>query len=139
MWEARHELATSAPPEVVWALWANADRWRDWNDDIEWARLDGPLERGATATIKFRRGRPMRFTVTALEPRRLFVDEARLPGARMGHEHRVEPTAAGARIANRIYIDGPAARLYALFVGRRIRASVVRFVERERELAEGES
>ena len=136
MWEARHELAARARPEDVWPLWSDPARWIDWNRDIERAWLEGPLEVGATARIKFRRRGTLRFRITMLEPGRLLVDETRLPLVRMGHEHRVEPTGAGVRISNRIYLDGPAARLYALLMGRRIRASVITFVKREQELAE---
>ena len=52
------------------------------------------------------------------EDGRLFTDEARLPGARMGHRHLVEPTAAGgARLTNTIYIDGPLAGLWRRVLG----------------------
>jgi hypothetical protein len=134
--EASHELEAAASPADVWGLWADPDRWSDWNGDIEQAWLEGPFEVGGRARIKFR-GRPaMRFTVTALEHERLFVDEARLPLARIGHEHRLEALDGGVRILNRLYIAGPAAPLYGLVMGRRMRRSVIGFVERERELAE---
>lgn len=136
MWEARHELVADARPEDVWPLWSEPARWSEWNRDIDHAWLEGPLDVGATARIRFRRRGTLRFRITALEPGRLLVDETRLPLTRMGHEHRVEPSGEGVRISNRIYLDGPAARLYAVLMGRRIRASVLTFVERERELAE---
>ena len=136
MWEARHELVADARPEDVWPLWSDPARWADWNRDIECAWLEGPLESGAIARIKFRRRGTLRFRIIALEPGRLLIDETRLPLVRMGHAHRVEPVGEGVRIRNLVYLDGPAARLYGVLMGRRIRASVITFVERERELAE---
>lgn len=68
------------------------------------------------------------------------LDEARLPGARMGHEHRVEPAArGGARVTNRLYIEGPLARVYGALMGRRMRRGVQRFVVHERRLAEADA
>ena len=135
-WSAAHEERTTAAPEGLWELWADAARWPDWNADIAWARLDGPFAAGTTATVKFRRSTRMRFTITAAEPLRLFVDEAKMPGARMGHEHVIGSDGESTTVANRIYIEGPAARLYAALMGRRIRRGVKEFVRRERELAE---
>jgi hypothetical protein len=132
MWEAKAQCETEAGPEAVWALWENPQRWSEWNDEIASVRADGPLESGSRITIRFKRSLPLRFTVIEWEPGRLFTDEARLPGARLGHEHLVERVGDRTRIQNRLYIDGPAERLYALLVPR----SVKRFVERERVLAE---
>ena len=82
-------------------------------------QLDGPLALGAEARIVFRTGRRLRFRVVEFDDGRLFTDEARLPGARMGHHHLVEPTDAGARLTNTIYIDGPFAALWRRVLGPR--------------------
>ena len=48
----------------------------------------------------------------------LFTDEARLPGARMGHRHSIEPAPeGGSRLTNTIYIDGPLAGLWRRILG----------------------
>lgn len=136
MWEASHSLRSSAEPADVWALWADPARWPDWNEQIERAELDGPLEVGTAARIKLKRGGTIRYEILALEPERLLLDETRLPGARMAHERRITPADGAIEISNRIYVRGPLAGLYRLLMGRRTRESVPRFVERERELAE---
>lgn len=49
---------------------------------------------------------------------RAFTDEARLPGARMGHRHLVEAADdSGCQLSNTIYIDGPAAGLWRRILG----------------------
>ena len=73
----------------------------------------------------------------AFRPERLFIDEARLPGCRFGHEHRIEPADGGCEITHRLYLEGPTSGLFARLFGRgRMEKSVVEFAERERELAE---
>ena len=137
MWSAEHEGRTIAPPSAVWALWEDAGRWPDWNDAISWAKLEGPLAPGAEATVKFQRGRPRKFTVVELEPGVAFTDESQFPGARLGHAHSVRPAEGGSTIHHRLYLKGPFAAIYGAAVGRQFRTSLLRFVERERELAEG--
>jgi hypothetical protein len=125
VFEAVHSDRVRAEAADVWALWADPRRWSDWNEQIE--RVE----------VKFRRGGTVKFEVVKLEPQRLFVDEARFPGARLGHEHRLDPGQASVEITHRLYIDGPLSGFWASMLGRkRMRESVERFVERERELTE---
>lgn len=137
MFEAVHSERSSATPGAVWVLWADASRWPEWNDQLESGEIDGELAVGTGATVKFKRGGKMKFTVIVVEPERLFVDEAKLPGCRFGHEHRLEPAGAGCEITHRLYLKGPTSGLFSRLFGRkRMEKSVVEFVERERELAE---
>jgi Polyketide cyclase / dehydrase and lipid transport len=137
MFEAVHTERVSAAPAAVWELWADASRWPEWNEQLESGGLDGQLAVGARATVKFKRGGKMRFEVVAVEPERLFIDEAKLPGCRFGHEHRIEPAGSGSEITHRLYLEGPTSGLFARLFGRgRMEKSVVGYVERERELAE---
>jgi hypothetical protein len=101
----------------VWErAYADATAWPQWNAEIKRARLDEPLSLGAEAKIVFGTGLRLRFRVVEFEEGRLFTDESRMPGARMGHRHLLEPTAdGGCRLTNTIYIMGPLA-----FVWRRI-------------------
>jgi hypothetical protein len=137
MWDARAEVVVRADAAAVWALWEDPRRWKDWNPQIAEAQLRGPFAVGGSARIRFKRSpRPLTFEITALEPGRLFTDEARLPGTRLGHEHLLERDGETTRIMHRLYFDGPAERIYVLLMGRRMRAAVRQFVERERGLVE---
>ena len=137
MFEASHTERSSAPAAAIWALWADASRWPEWNEQLESGELHGDLVVGAGATVKFKRGGKMRFTVVAVEPERLFVDEAKLPGCRFGHEHRVEPAGDGCEITHRLYLEGATSGLFSRLFGRkRMEQSVTEFTKRERELAE---
>jgi hypothetical protein len=119
-WETTSTLEAEVVPAAVWEkAYRDADAWPRWNAEIKSARLDGPLASGAEARIVFRTGLRLRFRVVEFEGGRLFTDEARLPGARMGHRHLVEPAGAGTRLMNTIYIDGPLAGLWRRVLGPR--------------------
>jgi hypothetical protein len=118
-WETTSTLEAEVPTTAVWdRAYADAAAWPKWNAEIKRASLDGPLTLGAKAKIVFRTGLRLRFEVVELEQGRLFTDESRLPGARMGHRHLVEPTASGgSELTNTIYIEGLLAPLWRRILG----------------------
>lgn len=119
MWSTTSNLEVDGvSAEAVWSrAYADAGSWPHWNDALASADLDGPFEVGSQARVRFRTGLRLRFTLVEVEPERVFTDESRLPGARMGHRHAIEPTGDGVRLTNTIYIAGPMARLWALLLG----------------------
>jgi hypothetical protein len=119
-WETTSVHEGTASPAEVWAkAYADAAAWPHWNDELKSAELDGPLRLGASAKIVFKTGLRLRFRVVEFEDGRLFTDEARLLGARMGHRHLVEPTAGGSRLTNTIYIKGPLTPVWRRIMGPR--------------------
>jgi hypothetical protein len=119
-WETTSTYDGNVPPSTVWEqAYADASAWPRWNDELKSAKLDGPLRLGATAKIAFETGLRLRFQVVEFEEGRLFTDEARLPGARMGHRHLIEPSAGGSRLTNTIYIEGLLAPLWQRILGPR--------------------
>lgn len=117
-WETTSVLDAGVPPRAVWErAYADAAAWPRWNAEIKRASLDRPLALGARARIVFRTGLRLRFRVIELEQGWLFTDEARLPGARMGHRHLVEPAPGGCRLTNTIYLEGPLAPLWRRVLG----------------------
>lgn len=118
-WETTSELEADVPPPTIWErAYVDADTWPLWNAEIRRARLDGPLGLGATARIVFRTGLRLRFRVVEFEQGRLFTDESRLPGARMGHRHLLDTSeGGGSRLTNTIYIEGPLAPLWRRVLG----------------------
>jgi hypothetical protein len=120
-WETMSTREGAVAPADVWEkAYSDAAAWPRWNDELKSAKLDGPLRLGATARIVFKTGLRLRFKVVELKQGRLFTDEARLPGARMGHRHVVEPSVdGGSRLTNTIYIEGPLAPMWRRIMGPR--------------------
>ncbi len=117
-WETTSTLEAGVSPASVWQkAYADAAAWPKWNAEIKRAELDGPLVKGAKAKIVFGTGLRLRFHVVEFKDSSLFTDESRLPGARMGHRHLIEPTKSGSRLANTIYIEGPLAPLWRRIMG----------------------
>lgn len=120
-WETTSVTEAAVPAASVWErAYADADAWPRWNAELKSAELDGPLRLDAVAKVRFATGLRLRFDVVEFEEGRLFTDESRLPGARMGHRHLIEPAGEGAcRLTNTIYIEGPLSGLWRRVMGPR--------------------
>jgi hypothetical protein len=119
MWSTSSTFdAHGVTASAVWsAAYADASAWPAWNDALAAASLDEPFVVGLRARVRFRTGLRLHFTLVEVEEGRVFTDESRLPGARMGHRHELQPFADGVRLVNTIYLRGPLARLWAPILG----------------------
>jgi hypothetical protein len=44
---SKREIQIAAPPEIVWEVLTDFDRWQDWNPEVKSMSFDGPLAPGA--------------------------------------------------------------------------------------------
>ena len=100
------ELHIDAPPDVVWGLMSDIERWPQWTATAESAKRgeDGPLRTGATARMKIVGASGVGLWIVAsLDEGREFVWENRTAGVRSVAGHRVEPDGAGSKV--RLWIE----------------------------------
>ena len=89
----------AAPPERVWAVIADVERWPEWTPTVtRLERLDrGPLAVGSRARIRQPKLLPAVWQVTEIVDGRTFTWVTRSPGVRVTATHGVEPIATGTR------------------------------------------
>jgi uncharacterized protein YndB with AHSA1/START domain len=105
----------AAPPERVWAVMADVERWPEWTRSVtRIQRLDhGPLAVGSRARIRQPRLPPAVWEVSELVEGRSFTWVTRSPGVRVMAKHAVEPVAGGARATLSLRFSGPLGALVA--------------------------
>jgi hypothetical protein len=103
----------AAPPDVVWAIMADAERWHEWTPSVRSIRLldGGPLRVGSRAMIRQPKFPPAMWTVTALDTGRAFTWTSGASGLRVYAHHSVEPAPVGARVTLRLHYEGVIGRL----------------------------
>jgi uncharacterized membrane protein len=105
-----------APPETVWAVISDVERWHEWTESITSVRLldAAPLRVGSRAKIKQPRFPAIVWTVTSLDPGRSFTWEARTLGAHTIGRHSVVARTGGGSTATLALVQtGWLARLIA--------------------------
>ncbi|MET8762878.1 SRPBCC family protein [Lentzea sp. NPDC004782] len=110
----QHGVVIAAPPERVWAVIIDVERWPERFPTVDSAeRLDdGPLAVGSRTRLRQPRLSPAVWTVTELTDGSSFTWESRSPGVTVVAAHDVEPHPDGSRLTLGLtmsgFLSGPA-------------------------------
>jgi uncharacterized membrane protein len=107
--EQRTSVDVAAPPDRVWEVLVDVQRWPEWTESVSSVRpLDaGPLAVGSRVEISQPRVPTGTYTVTALEPGRVFTWEQRQPGSTVTAYHECAPLpGGGTRVDLRVVMSG---------------------------------
>lgn len=118
---------TTAPPEVVWSVLADIDRWPGWLPTVTAVeRTDGTTETGVGSVFAVTQPRLGRaeWRVTRWEPGRGFTWVSRRPGVQTTATHDLRPRDTGTEIELGIDWTGPGGWLARLVFGRMTRSYV---------------
>jgi hypothetical protein len=138
MWKTEHSADTSAHQDAIWRLLADADGWPSWNPGLSAAHLSGPLRNGTTGQTTQANGQKGNFTVRDLEVGAYFVNEARVPGAVLRFQHRIQAVGEDrSRVTLGASIEGPLAPVWGLIFGRQIASYMPEAVRQLVSRAEG--
>jgi uncharacterized protein YndB with AHSA1/START domain len=118
-WEISESIVSGASPQKIWQLWADVEHWRDWDQAIEWSRIDGEIAPGTKGELKPKQGPRSIFTIVEVEPERKFTDTTKLPGCNLAFIHEIEPSPAGTKITHRIRMEGITTPLFAQILGKK--------------------
>jgi hypothetical protein len=105
----------AAPPDTVWAVISDVERWHEWTPSVRMIRLldKRPLTVGTRLFIRQPRFPPAVWKVRRIEPGRSFVSETGGPGLRVLAHHSIEPVGDGSRATLRLEYSGMLGTLLA--------------------------
>jgi len=108
--EQRISIDVGAPPDRVWDVLVDVERWPEWTESVSIVRvLDAaPLAVGSRVEVSQPRIPTGTYTVTKLAPGRAFVWEQRQPGSTVAAHHDCTPLpGGGTRVELRVVMTGP--------------------------------
>ena len=113
-------IEIAAPPEQVWPVMRDVERWHEWTPTIiSVTRQDaGPLRAGSRAVVRQPKLPLGTYVVTSVDEGRAFTWENRAAGVLGVAHHRIEPTGSGSRVSLDVEFHGPLAWLVSAFYGR---------------------
>jgi len=116
MTDQQIEVEIQAPPDRVWAVMRDVERWPEWTPTVTSVRLldRGPLAVGSRAVIRQPKLPPAKWRVTELdESGRNFTWVSAGPGVRVIARHWVEARGAASRATLSLRFTGVLAGLLA--------------------------
>lgn len=125
------QFEVKAPPEKVWAVMEEVQRWPEWTESMTSVELvDGAtLAPGAKAKIKQPRIPATVWEVTDVSPNQGFAWVSKSPGGRTIADHRIEPSEGGSRVTLSVDMTGPVNAAFGVLFGGLTR----RYLEMEAE------
>ena len=104
-----HAVTISAPPERVWAVVIDVERWPERIPTVDTVeRLDaGPLAVGSRTRLQQPKLPTAVWTVTELTDGSSYTWESRSPGVSVTATHVVEPDPDGSRLTLSVSVSGP--------------------------------
>ena len=133
-----HEFILDIDRDRLFQALADLKRWPEWDDDIKAVEHEGAPSAGTRFTLQLKDGSAVTLTVEAIEPPAIFVDQAKLPLARMLSRHELLPAeGGGTRLRHVITLSGPLAWLWDRLVARKIVEGLPRQTERMAAYARG--
>ncbi|HEY5235009.1 MAG TPA: SRPBCC family protein [Rhabdochlamydiaceae bacterium] len=120
----KHTVETKASPMQIWRVWQDVENWKNWDQEIELSRIDGPFQTGTTGSTKFV-GTPLFKTLlTQVEPLKVVVQEAYLSFAKVVSYQSMSQVAGKTQVTFQVEIRGPLSFFFAWMLGRFIKKKI---------------
>jgi hypothetical protein len=120
----KHTVETKASASAVWSIWQDVQNWNTWDPGIEYATLNGPFEAGIKGTLKPKGGPLVQTCLTHVEPMKMFIDESKLPLARIIVIHTITESKGKRLVTHQIEMKGIFACLFAYLIGRNMKKNL---------------
>jgi hypothetical protein len=75
--------------EEVYSKWADINNWHTFNDDIDYAKLDGEFKEGNFFTLGLKGGQKVKIKLLKIEENKSFTDLTKFPLAKMYGIHEI--------------------------------------------------
>ena len=99
--------------EKLWATWTNVNQWQTWQDDLDFAKLEGEFKEGKSFILKPKGGPQVNIQLQKVIPNQQFIDLTRFPLARMyGNHEFIQCENGDIEIKTTMSIEGPLAFLW---------------------------
>jgi len=115
---------TTAEPRKIFALWEDINHWNEYDQGIEWAKLDGSFRAGENYTLKPKGGPKVRATILEVVSNQKFVDVSHLFGAKLMFNHTLTRENTMTNVAVTMTVSGPLGWLWARILGKNQQADI---------------
>lgn len=135
-WTKSYSITTKEiTKEQIWKLFTDINNWHVWNEQIEFAKLDGKFEAGNFYQIKPKKGQTVKVNLLKVEENKHCLEAGNFPLAKMYYDHLIEETKDGLKITNTITVQGLLNFLWVQLVVKKIAAEMPAHVQQQIQVA----
>ncbi len=121
MWTRSHTVITKeATKEQMWQLFADVNNWKNWDEGIDYAKMQGKFEAGNFFLLKPKGAPEVKIHLVETVPNRKFTDQTNFPLATMRGTHTFEDTPEGLKITTTMTMQGVLGFLWRKLVAQNI-------------------
>ena len=121
MWTKSHSIVTKVvTKEQIWKLFADVNNWHTWDNEIEFAKLEGKFEKGNHFLLRPKGGPNVKVELLETIENYKFLYVTKFPLAKMYDEHLFEETENGLKITNTISMKGLLSFVWVKMVAQKI-------------------
>ena len=125
MYSFGEDMTIEGDITAVWQAATDVDSWPSWDPHEQKARLDGPFAPGAKGWNKPRGAPAGTFTITGVEPERMWSARAGIPFGSLRGVNRYEPLGDGkVRVSKVFEVHGPFAPIFRLIWEKAVRSDM---------------
>ena len=126
MYSFGEQMVIEGDIAAVWQVATDVEAWPSWDPHEEKARLDGPFAAGTKGWNKPKGAPAGGFTITAVEPERMWSARAGIPFGSLRGVNRFEPLDDGLILVSKVFeVRGPFAPVFRLIWEKRVRADML--------------
>ena len=92
--------------EDIYNKWSDINNWHTFNDDIEYAKLDGEFKEGNFFTLGLKSGQKVKIQLLKIESNKSFTDLTKFPLAKMYGIHEIIENDGKVKIKATIKVEG---------------------------------
>lgn len=125
MWQKTYSTTVSdITPQQIWKVWSDIKIRPLWDDDTQWAEINGLFEKGTYFYMKIKNGPKLKMLISDCIPNQSFTDCYRFPLATLYGVHEMHPTPTGLCIKTTMQIKGPLSFIWRKLVVEKIVATL---------------
>ncbi len=136
MWTKSYSITTTeVSKEQIWNLFTDVNHWHVWNNEIEFAKLEGKYLTGNHYQIKPKNGRTVTVYLQEVTEYKHCLETGNFPLAKMYYDHRIEETSNGLKLTNTITMKGLLSFLWVQLVVKKIADEMPSHVQQQIKVA----
>ncbi|GAB2574890.1 SRPBCC family protein [Spirosoma areae] len=131
-----YTVKTSAAPEIIWRIWTDVPAWKDWDEGLKTAELNGSFTALTTGTLIPDRGPKSKFVLVEVIPNQTYTFKTKLPLGALYVKRYLTTQSGETTFTHEVWFAGVTKGIFGRALGRNYRKILPGVMEKIKAIAE---